>query len=148
MDFMTGPCILSLNCKVPTHELRKKCPGCQEFIHALCGRVLSEDEGAFKEDDVVCPTCDNSKMPARKPMPIRGSFLCCISKKADKKRNVVYFAEMTFYISFDAGLLGHYQANAKISRSSTLRRFPFDSQAPSFFKKRKEKWTTSTKELN
>ncbi len=62
-------CTLFLNCKVPTHELRKKCPGCQEFIHALCGRVLSEDEGAFKEDDVVCPKCDNSKKPARKPLP-------------------------------------------------------------------------------
>jgi hypothetical protein len=69
MDFMAGPCTLSLNCKVPPHELRKKCPGCQEFIHALCGRVLSADEGAFKEDDVVCLKCDNSKKPARKPLP-------------------------------------------------------------------------------
>jgi len=49
MGFMPGLCNLSVNCKVPRHELRKKC-GCQEFIHALCGRVLSEDEGAFKED--------------------------------------------------------------------------------------------------
>jgi hypothetical protein len=68
MDFMAGTCTLSLNCKVPTHELRKKCPGCQEFIHALCGRVLSDDEGPFKEDDVVCPKCDNSKKPAGKPL--------------------------------------------------------------------------------
>jgi hypothetical protein len=68
MGFMPGLCNLSVNCKVPRHELRKKC-GCQEFIHALCGRVLSEDEGAFKEDDVVCLKCDNSKNPARKPLP-------------------------------------------------------------------------------
>jgi len=50
---------------VPTHELRKKCPGCEECIHALCGRVLLEDEGSFKEDDVLCPNCDNRKQPAR-----------------------------------------------------------------------------------
>ena len=31
--------------------------------------MLSEDEGTFKEDDVVCPKCDNSKKPARKPLP-------------------------------------------------------------------------------
>ncbi len=27
------------------------------------GRVLSEDEGKFKEDEVVCPKCDNSNQP-------------------------------------------------------------------------------------
>ena len=69
MDFPTGPCTLSSNCKVPTHELRKKCPGCQGYIHALCGRVLSEDEGKFKEDEVVCPKCDNSKQPPKNHEP-------------------------------------------------------------------------------
>ena len=75
MDFPTGPCSLSLNCKVPTHELRKKCPGCQGYIHALCGRVLSEDEGKFKEDEVVCPKCDNSNQPTinHEQPKIRGS---------------------------------------------------------------------------
>jgi len=68
-EFPTGPSSLSLNCKVPSHQLRKKCPGCQGYIHALCGRVLSEDEGKFKEHEVVCPKCDYSKQPPKNHEP-------------------------------------------------------------------------------
>ncbi len=35
-SFPVGPCLLASHCFAPTHELRKKCPGCGKYIHALC----------------------------------------------------------------------------------------------------------------
>ena len=52
-SFPVGPCLLASHCFAPTHEVRKKCPGCGKYIHALCGRVLEEDEGLFPADSVV-----------------------------------------------------------------------------------------------
>jgi len=52
-SFPVGPCLLASHCFAPTHELRKNCPGCGKYIHALCGRVLEEDEGLFPADSVV-----------------------------------------------------------------------------------------------
>jgi hypothetical protein len=56
--FPVGPCFLASHCFTPTHELRKNCPGCGKYIHALCGRVLEEDEGLFPADSVVCLGCN------------------------------------------------------------------------------------------
>ena len=53
-SFPVGPCLLASHCFAPTHELRKNFPGCGKYIHALCGRVLEEDEGLFPADSVVC----------------------------------------------------------------------------------------------
>jgi hypothetical protein len=60
-SFPKGRCSLGDLCNFPQHELRKHCPGCDGWIHALCGRVLEEDEAIFKADSVVCPSCDARK---------------------------------------------------------------------------------------
>jgi len=57
-SFATGPCCLAQDCCVPGHEHRKHCPGCNGWIHMLCGQCLIEDEGEYKEDLVICPRCD------------------------------------------------------------------------------------------
>ncbi len=57
-SFPSGRCCLGVDCRAPEHQLRKHCPGCDGWIHMLCGRCLIEDEGEFKEDSVVCPKCD------------------------------------------------------------------------------------------
>jgi hypothetical protein len=45
-SFPVGPCLLGKHCFAPTHELRKKCPGCGNNIHVLCGCVLKQMEGS------------------------------------------------------------------------------------------------------
>jgi hypothetical protein len=65
-EFPVGPCMLGNHCFAPTHELRKRCPGCNNLIHVLCGRVLEQMEGSkvygkwcwFPADSVVCLACD------------------------------------------------------------------------------------------
>jgi hypothetical protein len=76
-DFLVGPYVMGINCKVPTHQLRKNCPdGCNGLIHVICGRaVLHEDEGPFKADEKLCPNCDPSVallvQPTRLPVQKR-----------------------------------------------------------------------------
>jgi len=57
-SFPKGQCSLGDSCCVPQHELQKQCPGCNGWIHALCGNVLEEDEGEFSADTVIYPSCD------------------------------------------------------------------------------------------
>jgi hypothetical protein len=57
-SFPKGQCSLGDSCCVPQHELQKQCPGCNGWIHALCGNVLEEDEGEFSADTVINPSCD------------------------------------------------------------------------------------------
>jgi hypothetical protein len=57
-SFPSGPWCLDGAGVAPQHQLRKHCPGCKCWIHAVCGHVLICDEGDFKEDDVICPQCD------------------------------------------------------------------------------------------
>jgi hypothetical protein len=53
-------------CNAPTHELRKHCPGCSNFIHVLCGCVRECNEWStvrgvmkcIKADSVVCLACN------------------------------------------------------------------------------------------
>jgi len=52
--FPVGLYLLASHFFAPTHDFRKNCPGCGKYIHALCGRVLEEDEGLFPADSVVC----------------------------------------------------------------------------------------------
>ncbi len=49
---------MGIKCSIPTHQLRKNCPGCNGLIHVICGRVLHEDEGPFKADETMCPNFD------------------------------------------------------------------------------------------
>jgi hypothetical protein len=35
-------------------NFEKNCLGCGKYTHALCGRVLEEDEGLLPADSVVC----------------------------------------------------------------------------------------------
>jgi len=57
-SFPSRPCCLDEACFAPQHQLRKQCPGCKCWIHAVCDCVLICDEGDFKEEDVICPQCD------------------------------------------------------------------------------------------
>ncbi len=65
-DFPTGECGLGKYCLAPHHQLRKKCPGCNNWVHMVCGRVLVNPEGAlidgktawYPADAVVCLSCD------------------------------------------------------------------------------------------
>jgi hypothetical protein len=64
--FLVGPCMLGNHCFASTHELRKRCPGCNYLIHVLCGHVLKQMEGSkvngkwirYQADSVVCLACD------------------------------------------------------------------------------------------
>ena len=34
----------------------------------ICGRVLEEDEGIYKQDHMLCPTCDLNRKPSAEEM--------------------------------------------------------------------------------
>jgi hypothetical protein len=65
-SFPVGPCLLGKHCFAPTHELCKKCPGCGNDIHVLCGHVLEQMEGSkvngemkwYPADSALCLACD------------------------------------------------------------------------------------------
>ncbi len=57
-SFPTGQCCAGDDCVAPSHELRHKCSGCNQYLHMLCGRVLEEAMLHFKVDDFVCRVCD------------------------------------------------------------------------------------------
>ena len=62
-SFPMGQCCHGDSCIVLQHELWKHCLGCNGLIHALCGRVLAEDEGGFDADSVVYHPCDQKSQP-------------------------------------------------------------------------------------
>jgi hypothetical protein len=77
-SFPSGPCCLDKSCLAPQHQLRKHCPGCDGWIHMVCGRVLICDEGDFKEDSVVCPRCD-PKLQEKRGAGIGASIISLIN---------------------------------------------------------------------
>jgi hypothetical protein len=66
---------MGIKCKVPTHQLRKNYPSCNDLIRVICGRVFHEDEGPFNAHETIFPiNCDPSlallvqptRLPAQK----------------------------------------------------------------------------------
>jgi hypothetical protein len=61
-SFPIGPCLVGKHCFAPTHELHKKCLGCGNNIHVVCGHVFETMEEAtvkgkttwYPADSVVC----------------------------------------------------------------------------------------------
>ena len=67
-SFPVGPCCLQQQCLVPTHQLWKNCLGCKGLIHVICARVLEQDEGIYKQDHMLFPTCDLNRKPSAEKM--------------------------------------------------------------------------------
>ena len=65
-----GRCILNERCRGPKRYFEEQCPGCKNYIHHICGRVLYNDEDGYKEGDVLCPTCDKRFVPALLCLPV------------------------------------------------------------------------------
>jgi hypothetical protein len=65
-----GRCIRNERFRGPKRSLEQRCPGCKNYIHHSCGRVLFTDEDCYKQGDVLCPSCDSRADPALLCLPV------------------------------------------------------------------------------